>query len=148
MNKVYLAGAIKGQTYDGCTYWRDYAKQKLSEWSIIGVSPMRAKEHLSKYEVISDQYQDVMCCSRGIITRDRYDLMNCDIILANLLGLESISIGTVGEFFWADAFRKPVIAVMEKKGNPHDHIMIQEIVGFRVETLDEGLLVAKNILNC
>jgi nucleoside 2-deoxyribosyltransferase len=72
--------------------------------------------------------------------------MNCDIMLANLLGAKKVSIGTIGEFFWADAYRKPVIAVMEKEGNPHEHAMIRELTGFRVETLEEGLAVAGAVL--
>lgn len=146
MKKVYLAGPILNCSYKNCTNWREYAISKLSDWGIEGVSPMRHKLHLSREEVISDSYDDVLCCSRGITTRDRYDVMNCNIILANLLDSKNVSIGTVGEFFWADAFRKPIIAVMEKEGNPHDHAMLRELTGFRVETLDSGLAIAKAIL--
>ena len=36
-------------------------------------------------------------------------------MLVNLLGLEKITLGTMVEYGWADAFRKPIITVIEKK---------------------------------
>jgi nucleoside 2-deoxyribosyltransferase len=146
MSKVYLAGPILGQTYQGCNDWREYSIKWLAQYEIKGVSPMRAKLHLNDGREITDNYEDALCCSRGIITCDGFDVMNCDMMLANLLGAKRVSIGTIGEFFWADAYRKPVIAVMEKEGNPHEHAMIREITGFRVETLEEGLAVVRAVL--
>ena len=67
-------------------------------------------------------------------------------MLANLLGLEKITIGTMVEYGWADAYRKPVITVIEKTGNIHEHYFVRELTAFRVETLEKGLSVAKAIL--
>jgi hypothetical protein len=39
-----------------------------------------------------------------------------------------------------------LVCVMEKEGNPHDHPMITEAIGFRVETLDEALHVTEKVL--
>ena len=50
------------------------------------------------------------------------------------------------EYGWSDVYRKPIITVIEREGNPHDHHFIRELTGFRVETLEEGLSVAKAIL--
>ena len=144
---VYLAGPITGVDYGGCTDWRKYAKAELAKSGIIGVSPMRGKENLANEKKVADCYvNDIFSCQRGIITRDRWDTMRCDLFLANLLGAKKVSIGTVMEFAWADSQRIPVIAIMEKQGNLHDHSMIREATGFRVETLDDGLLVAKALL--
>ena len=44
---VYLAGPITGVDYGSCTDWRKYAKSKLAEDGIMGVSPMRGKENLA-----------------------------------------------------------------------------------------------------
>ncbi len=149
MQRVYLAGPITGLTFGGCTDWREYAKKELEKFGILGISPMRAKENLQAYGVlIGDEYFDeVLSCGRGIITRDRWDTTGCDLMLVNLLGAEKVSIGTMIEFGWADAARNPVITVIEREGNIHDHAMMREITGFRVETLDEGLSVAKAILD-
>ena len=64
------------------------------------------------------------------------------MIIANFLGAEKVSIGTVMEVAWAKSKQTPVIAVMEKEGNPHDHPMMTEVFGFRVETLEEAVDIA------
>jgi nucleoside 2-deoxyribosyltransferase len=144
---VYLAGPITGLDYNGCTDWREYAKKELAKWGITGLSPMRAKEYLASEKNISDEYSATLSSSKGIVTRDRFDVMSCNVMLSNLLGAKKISIGTVIECGWADAFRKPIITVIEKEGNPHEHAMIRELTGFRVEDLDKGLYIARAILN-
>lgn len=148
MRRVYLAGPITGLSYGGCTDWREYAKKQLADVGILGVSPMRAKENLRAYgELIGDEYFDeVLSCAKGITTRDRWDTTTCELVLVNFLGAPRVSIGTVMEIGWADLSRTPIIVVMEPEGNVHDHAMIREAVGFRVETLAEGLSVAKAIL--
>jgi nucleoside 2-deoxyribosyltransferase len=155
MSRVYLAGPITGLTFEGCTDWREYAVKELDKVGITGLSPMRAKDYLSSMSVIGDNYDgrkdinplaDILSGSRGITTRDRWDTTRCDVILANFLGAEKVSIGTVMEIAWADSVRTPSIVVMEPEGNVHDHAMIRECIGFRVETLEEGLAVAKAIL--
>jgi nucleoside 2-deoxyribosyltransferase len=145
--RVYLAGPINGLDYSGCNDWREYAIEELAKSGIKGISPMRYKEFLNNGKIIKGEYKDnVLSCSRGVITRDRFDVINCDIMLANLIGCTNVTIGTMIEYGWADALRKPVISVMEKSGNIHDHSMVRELTGFRVETLEEGLSVAKTIL--
>lgn len=152
--KVYLAGAISGLTYDQGQDWRVEAAIKLAEKGINGYSPLRAKEYLKDVGAIEQSYefseQPLACLStdRGIMTRDRYDVMTADAILFNLLGATTrVSIGTCIEFGWADAFRKPIVLVMEREGNIHEHPMVRESVGFRVETLDAGISVLDRILN-
>ena len=156
MKIVYLAGPISGLDYNGCNDWRKKAIEQLAKEGIKGISPMRYKEYLSKEEVIIDDYinstwlNEVNIClsgAKGLTVRDRFDTMGCNLFLANLLGAKKISIGTMIEYGWADASRKPIITVIEKEGNPHDHSMVRELTGFRVETLEEGLYIAKAILN-
>ncbi len=108
---------------------------------------MRGKEYLSLEQNISDEYSTFLSSQKGITTRDRFDVTSCNIMLVNFLGAKKISIGTVIEYGWADVARKPIITVIEKEGNPHEHSMIRELTGFRVEELDEGLYLARSILN-
>jgi hypothetical protein len=157
MKTCYLAGPITGLSYGNCTDWREYAIKELGRVGITGLSPMRAKDYLQNENVVGDSYEHtVLSSSRGIITRDRWDTTRCDIILANFLSAEQVSIGTVMELAWADLARVPSIVVMEptlpstgtpvRPGNVHEHSMVREATGFRVETLEEGLNVAKAIL--
>lgn len=141
---IYLAGPITGSTYSGCTDWREYFMRNSDE-GLVGVSPMRHKTYLNngdEFTQIGDSYpESVLSCQRGIFARDSWDCRRCDAILVNLLGADRVSIGTVMEVAWAYAFNKPVVLVMEKENNIHEHAMLREACPFRVETLDEGMEV-------
>lgn len=148
---VYLAGPITGLSFAGCTEWRDAAVGRLAEDGVKGLSPMRAKEYLAHLTTISGHGREyahlgVFATPRGVMTRDRFDCTRCDILLVNLLGAKAVSIGTVMEIAWADGRRIPIVVAIEKEGNPHEHMMVNEAIGFRVETLDEALAVTIAIL--
>jgi nucleoside 2-deoxyribosyltransferase len=148
MPKVYLAGPIKGLTYDQGQDWRAVIASQLQEKGILGYSPLRSKAFLRAVGVIDRAYEiNPLSTSRGIMTRDRYDVMSSDAVLFYLLGATTISVGTCIEFGWADAFRKPIVLVMEPSGNLHDHPMVREAAGFIVPTLDEAVRVLDCILN-
>lgn len=68
------------------------------------------------------------------------------MILVNFLGAKKVSIGSVMEITWADAWRKPIIIVMEKD-NVHAHAMIKEVAGFIVSDLDEAIAIAIAVLS-
>lgn len=145
---VYLVGPITGLSYTSATDWREYAKKFLNGHGIAGLSPMRGKDYLLNETSIADKYDlNVMSTSRGIMTRDYFDCMNAGVILANFLGADKASIGSAMECAWAYVNHTPLIVCMEPDGNPHDHSMIREATGYRVETLEEGLHIAAAILN-
>lgn len=155
MNTVYLAGPIAGLNYDGATEWRDAVVAELAAEGIKGLSPMRAKEYLrDRYDAAGgfsatcEEYGHLSSLSgpRGIMTRDRFDATRCDVLLVNLLGATRVSVGTVMEIAWADLCRTPIVCVMEP-GNPHEHAMVNEAIGFRVASLEEALTVVKAILS-
>lgn len=148
MNKlIYLAGPITGLTYGTACDWRTYVRECLNQRGVRTISPMRGKTYLEGVGELKpgNDYADlhVMSSSRGLTTRDRFDVMRADAVFVNFLGAERVSIGTVGEIFWADAFRKPVVVCMEDEGNVHDHAMINELTGYRVPTIDEGVDVVR-----
>ena len=156
MKQIYLAGPITGLSWGECTDWRtEFQKRMVGARETIKVlSPLRAKDYLSAEKIIGDSYEQtkiehplvsVLSSQKGITTRDRYDVMTCDVIVANLLGAERVSIGTVMEIAWADMLRKPIVLVMEKTGNLHDHAMVRESSGFRVETLDQAADIVRAI---
>lgn len=149
---VYLAGPITGLNYQGSTDWRKYAKDNLAEVGIHGLSPMRGKEYLAALKGpisgTGEEYAHLSVISngRGIMTRDRYDATRCDVLLVNLLGAKQVSIGTVMEIAWADLKRIPIVVAIEPTGNPHEHLMISEAIGYRVPTLEEALHITKLVL--
>lgn len=147
---VYLAGPITGLTYGDADDWREYAIKWLADWDIEGLSPMRGKEYLANVGVIADNYDDKadwpLSMAAGFTTRDRMDVMKSDVVIANFAGAQTVSIGTVMECAWADAFRTPLIVVHEKR-DLHDHAMIRQVAGYIVETLDKALSIVPAILN-
>lgn len=145
--RVYLAGSVIGLSYKEFTGWREYAKLELAKYGIIGVSSMRFKEHLKDKGVIFDSDNSILECDKGITVRARLDVKNSDLFLANLLGAKEVSKGTLIEYGWADAFGKPIVSVIEREGNVHEHPLVRELTGFRVENLDEGLEVVRKILS-
>ena len=149
---VYLAGPITGLTYEGCTDWRQFARTKLLESNIEGISPMRAKEYLAGIGEISGHGRDYFATSvisqpHSVVTRDRFDTTRVDVVLMNLLGAKAVSIGSMVELGWADAARVPVVVVREEPGSGvHDHMFVSALAGYTVSTLEEGLHVVRAIL--
>lgn len=143
---AYLAGPITGLSFDDCTDWREKIISLLPK-EVVGMSPLRGKHYLADCKVIEAAYENIaLSSSRGITTRDYNDCKRCDILIVNLLGATKVSIGTVMEIAWARSFQTPVILIMEKEGNVHDHPMINECVGFRVTTLEEAARIATCVL--
>jgi nucleoside 2-deoxyribosyltransferase len=152
---VYLAGPISGLSYEESTGWRDEVTAALRSSNIAAISPLRAKVYLRETGAIKDSYTDKdlndntfvnMSTERGITSRDRFDCTNCGVVLVNMLGTKRVSIGTCMEVAWADLERIPVVLVMEKEGNPHDHAMIRDCVAYRVDNLADAVKIVRAIL--
>ncbi len=138
---VYLAGPVTGQSYEGCSSWREYAAHALKRSAGVQVwSPIRAKPWLEAERDIRQSYDDfAISTGKAITERDRYDCTHADCVLANVLGATRVSLGTVMEIAWADAARVPVVLVMEKSGNPHEHAMLLECCAVVVYNLESGI---------
>ncbi len=147
--RIYLAGPISLLSYDAATGWREDFASRMAESGIECASPMRAKGYLAEEgSIATEGYAALgpLSAPRGIMTRDHWDCMDCDLIVANLLGAGRVSVGTVMEIAWAHAYRKPLVVVMEPSGNPHEHPMIAEATGFRATSLEEAAAVALAVL--
>ena len=170
---VYLAGPLTGLTYRDARHgWREEFAKMLPA-HILPLSPMRGKDSLMGEVDIQgdpDMYpSNALCSASGIVTRDRNDVKNCDVMVACFLGMteRKSSIGTCVEFGWADAYRKPVIMVIEddpngsytdsdgitrtivnsgKKANIHLHAFLTEIAGYRVNNLEEAAEIVRCLL--
>ena len=153
MKRVYLCGPITGITYEQAEEgWRQYAEKFLAGFGIESLSPMRGKYFLKGIggpigDNLPHMEAEAVTSRKGIVTRDRWDVQRCDVVLANLTGAGRISIGSVVEYGWADAFRKPIVTVIEKGGNVHEHSFIRELSGFVYDDLDEALANITALLN-
>lgn len=150
---VYLCGPITGLSYDDArNTWRKTVGGLLLP-HIHALSPMRAKEFLSKEQCLNgvrtgyDEYDNPTACPRGIVTRDNNDLRNADAVIACFLGAEKVSVGSVWELGNAYVRMKPVVLVMEKDGtNPHHHAFVTETAGYWVDNVEEAAEIVNHLL--
>jgi len=121
MLKLYLAGRIAGLSYEEAMAWREkVAKELAGDFEII--SPMRGKSYLSKEEAIKASYPNTICSgSKAIYQRDRFDVLRCDIVLANLE--HGFACGTLVEIGMADAWNKLIILIAPR---PETHPFLAE----------------------
>lgn len=144
--KVYLAGPISGLTYGNAQDWRRTVREALGPDAEC-FSPLRSKGFLVSEGVLEQGYAcHPLSTDRGIMTRDHWDCQTCDLLSVNLLDAPRVSIGTVLEIGWAYAYQKPIVCVMEASGDLHEHPMIREAIGYRLQTLEEAIHVARAIL--
>lgn len=149
MSRVYLAGPIGGISYRDATDWRKQAVVALTEADIEAFSPMRGKEFLKDEKNLTwmmDHWNNPMATSKGIMSRDFNDCSKADALLVYLAGTSRASMGTVMEIAWAFDRKIPVVVVAEADNLHVDHPMLKEAINFRVDTLEEGLALIKNIL--
>ena len=146
--KVYLGGPIKGLTYEGATTWRHFVADRLAP-EIVVYSPLRAKkavlQHLPVLDSNTHPVNHPLTTQKGIMRRDRWDVMTCDLLFVNFLEATEPSQGTDFEIAWAFDHDKPIVVAMQQ-GNPHWHPMVLESAGFILPTLEEAIHITKAIL--
>ncbi len=146
---VYLCGPIAGLTYGQARNgWREEFAGLLPE-HIAPASPMRGKNFLVNAGVLNskpEMYPEhVMATAHGIVHRDRNDVKNCDAVVACFLGAGKVSIGSMVEFGWADAFRKPIVTIMDAD-NIHQHVFVSELSGYIVPSIEEAAVLVTHLL--
>ncbi len=132
---VYLAGPIRGKSYEGATSWRDdfarclfEAKNQLvlKQVSFVLMDPMRSKEHMKGMACIGNgefKTDGLFVSQQAIATRDEADIALADIVVFNLLDDETISIGTCMEMGLAKGLGKIGI-VVRTQNSRYDHPLV------------------------
>ncbi len=152
MKRVYLCGPIAGLTYEEARNgWRQEVSGLLAK-DIIPLSPMRQEGHLQEVTDpltahATDHSDHFFARARSIVAKDRLDVKMSDIILCNLLGAKRVSIGSMIELGWANQQGKPIITVMERVGNPHDHLFVSEVSDFVVDNLSDACIIINGLLS-
>ena len=142
---LFLAGPLTGVSYSDALDWRKYVESKLPADG-IAFSALRGKRHVTKECVLKDAYPEhLLSTPQGTITRDRYDVSRCDALFVNFLNSDEVSIGTIMEMAWADAWRIPIILAMEAR-NIHDHAFVRQVAGFITADLDEAIQTAVDVV--
>jgi nucleoside 2-deoxyribosyltransferase len=143
--RIYLAGPIRGKTFDEAVEWRDDAAAKLAAMGHVTMSPMRGKDYLRDFgplnggENTDGSYPAFPLSSgHGLFMRDTFDVQMADCVLANFEGATQLSIGTCMEIQRAYDLGKYVVTVVEP-GSIHDHAFIQQASSLVVPTLEAAL---------
>jgi hypothetical protein len=137
---VYLAGPISGISVEAGTAWRDQVS-RLFPSHIHSISPLRDDPDYSPIGSPADQQGMVHAIQS--VKRDMADVARCDLLLANFLGAQTVSIGTLAEVFWASAFHKLIVAAIETR-NPSRHPFVDAVSPWIFSDLDSA--VAKIVL--
>lgn len=144
---IYLCGPITGQSLDDARNWRQKVIQELADCAVC-IDPTRdSPDTTQRSAAPGTQILDAKRLRHGQATacRDRFDVSRCDIVLACFLEAKKVSIGSVGEIFWADALRKPLIIVREDD-NPHNHDMLNALAGWIFDDLSHAVDQARRLL--
>lgn len=149
MKRVYLCGPITGlSAADAAGGWRHYAAEYLAPWDVETISPMRGKVGILPPSAVleSGNYASPhpLLADKAILKRDRNDVRTCDAVLAVFTNAPRVSVGSMVELGWADAWDKPVVAVLDPL---HDHLFTRQIAAVECRTLDEALQALVLLLN-
>jgi hypothetical protein len=147
--KLYLFGPITGLTYEGCSSWREYVAGQLPEYDCI--DPLRGCIIKDDKAIMTATYtgnnnwkKQTLASSKAIMAQSRWDVKRADLLLGTLQGSTRVSIGSCFELAWASDQQIPVICAMALEF--YDHPMINESVTHPVETLKQGVEIAKALL--
>ena len=148
MKSVYLCGPISGLSYEQATQERERLAERFRDVGVEAKSPMRGKIYLlNERELKTGGYTQAMSTDRAIVGRDRFDVRSSDCILADLRFASKVSIGSMVEFGWADAFGVPIVTVMEKDNPTHNHAFVHQLSTYVVDDIDEAFNLVAVLLN-
>ena len=145
--KVYACGPMGGLSSKDADAWRQELKA-LCGPAVIILSPMRGVPNVDN---ISPSYEaNLIFHHKGVTARDRFDVQQCDIMVANLIGMtrEKGSVGSIMEYGWANAYGKVIVTIapqQEAAWGPNflvaDHPMIKTVTDYRVASIADAAKV-------
>ena len=155
---VYLAGPMSGLKFEDAQAWRSEATESLHKLKdprtkkplYHVLNPLRGHADFRGKMFTPTGGFDDDSAAKVDIRRDRYDVLRCDIVYANLLGATKtgkVSIGTVFELVWGVESDKFILVIMEGKQNPHWHSFVRDAASIMVPTQADALEYMATILN-
>lgn len=144
---LYLAGPLTGRTFDEAANWRQEVRKHLAATAphIRCLDPMRGKPYLQNAaEIGAHLYHRGPLGPRAIVARDLWDLRRADIVMMNLAGAESPSVGCMVELGIAYSNDCLTVVVLDSdEGNPHDHIFVHALASAVVPSVDKAIAVVE-----
>lgn len=152
---IYLCGPITGLSYnDAFDGWRGVFQRTLDparlDHAIDIYNPMRhqgAMAEVGCIEATNEAYEhNPLMTERAVVAKDKLDVKRSSLIVVCLLGATTITVGSLIELGWADAWDIPILLIMEKSGNPHEHLFVRTIASFRTDNIEEAASMAYMLL--
>jgi nucleoside 2-deoxyribosyltransferase len=128
--KIYLARPISGCTFDEVVaYYRELSAE-LWDAGYQVTHPMTAKgilrNDIKDRSFPTTGFSDPCATNHAILARDRWMVMQADVVYINLCGATRVSIGCVAEMAIAHATNKHIVLAMEAD-SVHNHAFILEM---------------------
>lgn len=145
---VYLCGPITGGSLHEITGWRRTVAEALADAAQVIDPTHHSPDTTRRCESVLTRAmtEERLLHGRRTVERDQSDIQRSDVVLACFLGTKSVSIGSVGELFWANAMRKPIVIVREED-NLHNHDMLNAIAGWIFTDLEAGIRQVRRLIN-
>jgi nucleoside 2-deoxyribosyltransferase len=125
--KIYIAHQISGLSGEEVISYFTAVKKDLEKLGYQVFSPMTGKGYFRTETKFKEHgYEGLpISTNHAIYERDKWMIGQADVVFANLLNMESVSIGCVMELAWASLLGKHTIVAMEKD-NLHRHAFVME----------------------
>ncbi|MDX8457244.1 hypothetical protein [Mesorhizobium humile] len=147
--KIYLSGSITGSAEDAIVGWRRKVLELLPRTVEVFDPTALPFDSIAGYLQQENPTEALQRLRHGmlVVDRNKHLIRSSDVVLANFLHADHASIGSIGELFWANAFRVPIVIVREQTGNVHDHAMLNAIASIVTSTLEDGCKAALNMFH-
>ena len=144
---IYFARPITGLDYETVANSYEDTKDVLQGYGYGHVyHAFCAKGHLKNETCFkADRYEDPLTCNHAITLRDRWMVLQSDVLYLNIVGATRVSIGSIMELAWAFDHGKHCVVAMEKD-NPHRHAFVLEAAHVVFETDSEALDYLKKLV--
>ena len=137
---IYLTGPITGVDLTHSDGWRRRLENEFGAVAAIFDPVREGAVHEPLYRSAGATARlSMRKFGEALAERNRAAIQTCDLLFANLKDATGISLGSVGEIFWADAFRKPILIVRDEFGNPHDHLLLNAVATWTFFTLEDSI---------
>lgn len=140
LQTVYLCGPITGVPLREAVGWRRAVAEALAGSAQVIDPTHYAPDTTRRSDSAATRAltEERLLRGRRTLERDQADVRRSDLVLACFLGAKSVSIGSVGEMFWAHTMKKPIVLVREDE-NVHNHDMLNAIAGWVFTDLDAAI---------
>jgi len=139
MLKIYCVRSISGRSPDEVFDYYQKTQKTLTDYGYDVLVPLYGKNQLRcEKEFKAADYRSPVSTNAAIFGRDKWMVLQADIIYATFVGVPAISIGSCFELAWASDHNKHIVIVMEKE-NIHRHAFVIEAAHIVLESEQEAL---------